>query len=104
MEENIHLKNRLSQAVTTTAEKMSLEAMEKFHTRSIRQDDILSLLKHDIAEFDKLLLRVKPADKQLVQKVELALKKNRNNIKAFSKEFDELKTSFNSYLHESING
>ena len=101
-EENIFLKDSLSQAVKNSGVKTSLNDMENFLNQSIRLDDVHALLRHDVAVFDKLLLSEKLKDGQTGQKLEYEVKKNRINIKRYFEEFYNFKTEFNNYLRENI--
>lgn len=102
VEENIYLKDRLSQAVKNSLERTALEDMENFFNRSLHQDEVLALIRHDVAEFDKLLMREKYEDGVIVKKVNNELNKNRANIRKFSEAFDNFKSEFNNYLLENI--
>ena len=54
-EENVYSKNRLSDILKDGFENL-LEDLENFHNRFVKQDEVISLLRNDIAELDKLLL------------------------------------------------
>ncbi len=76
--------------------------MENFLNRSIQQDAALALLRNDVAEFDKLIVREKYEDGYVAKSVNHELNKNRINIRKFSSAFDNFKSEFNTYLQENI--
>jgi regulator of replication initiation timing len=102
MEENIHLKNRLSEVLKDKFDKNLLERVEGFQSNFIREDEMISLLRNDVAELDKLLVREIFEDGTIIKKVDSKLKHLRNNIKNAEKEFSRLKLEFNNYLSENI--
>ena len=101
-EENICLKNRLSLAVKSSRGEATLNEMENFFNRSIQQDDFLALLRKDVSEFDKLLIREQYEDGLVAKKMDNQLNKNRINMRKFYLEFENLKSDFNDYLLEHI--
>jgi len=101
-EENICLKNRLSLAVKSSRGEATLNEMENFFNRSIQQDDFLALLRKDVSEFDKLLIREQYEDGLVAKKMDNQLNKNRINMRQFYLEFENLKSDFNDYLLEHI--
>ena len=102
MEENIYLKNRLSEVLKEKFDKNLLEDVENFHTRFIKEDELIGLLRNDIAEFDSLLAREIFEDGVIGRQVERKLKKLRESIKSAEEHFGKLKLEFNSYLSENI--
>jgi hypothetical protein len=55
MEENIHLKNRLSEILRNGFDKNSLEEIELFQTDFVKEDELIGSIKKEVDEFDKLL-------------------------------------------------
>ncbi len=102
MEENIHLKNRLSEVLNANFDKNLLNDVENFYSEFIRADELIGLLRNDIAEFDGLLTREVFEDGAIVKQVERKLKKLRHGVKAAEEHFGKLKSAFNSYLSENI--
>ena len=98
MEENVYQKNRLSEILMDNFAESLLADAETFLNRFIKEDDIIALLRHEVAELDKLLTR--DVAKDGLQKKE-TLKKTgriRNNISVAELQFKKLKTDFNSYV------
>jgi len=102
MDENVHLKNRLSEILKNSFDRNLLEEIENFQNRFIKEDSWIGLLRHDVVEFDKLLERDISEDGQVAPEINSRLNKLRNNIINADKEFDRLKTEFNSYLLEKV--
>lgn len=101
-DENIRLKNRLSEILQERFNSDLLEEVEIFQSNFLKEDEMISLLRNDIAEFDKLLTREVFEDGKLAKKVEKKMETLRANIETAEKDFGKLKTEFNSYLIEKI--
>lgn len=99
IDENIHLKGRLTQILKKEVNKELLEMAENFHNHFIKQDELISLLRNDIAELDAVLLK---GSKDNLSDIKIKLIKLRDNVSNASKEFDQLKISFNDYLSVHI--
>ncbi len=102
VDENIHFKNSLSQILKDKFDKTLLEEVEIFHSNFIKEDVRIGLLRHDVAELDKLLQREVFEDGKIEKKVDSALNKLRNNIKNAAMQFTKLKADFNVYLSQNI--
>jgi len=101
-DENIHLKNRLSEILKNNFDHNLLEEVEIFHGSFLKEDERISLLKNEVTELDKLLVREIFEDGTIMRKVDSKLKRLRNNIKNAEAEFNRLKLNFNNYLSENI--
>lgn len=97
MQENIILKNRLSNAVQQEVSKAYIERAENFQQRFIEKDQIVELLRHEINTL--LMSHYNHSHSQeeinLVRKRFLLLKRDIQKVKD---EFDFLKSSFEEYL------
>ena len=102
MDENVHLKNRVSEVLKNGFDKGLLEEMESFLSRFIKEDDLIGLLRNEVAELDKLLVREIFEDGQLVKEIDTKLKKLHKNIITAERQLNELKLEFNNYLSENI--
>jgi len=102
MEENIHLKNRLSEILRENFDKSLLEDIEVFQTRFLKADEMIMLLRNDIGEFDNLLNREIVEDGAIMKQVSNELRRIRKNIRTTEEELGKLKSEFNSYLAENI--
>lgn len=101
-EENVHLKNRLSQILKEKFNADLLEEAEIFQSNFIKEDELIGLLRNDIAELDKLLEREMFEDGNSVKEVKRKLQKIRSNMEIAEKQFGTLKSGFNSYFFENI--
>ncbi len=102
MDENIQLKNRISQILKDRFDQNLLEEVEGYQSSFVKEDELIGLLRNDIAELDKLLQKEVFEDGMIIKIVEGKLKKIRNNIKNAEKQFGKLKMEFNNYLSENI--
>jgi hypothetical protein len=101
-DENIHLKNRLSEILKNSFDNDLLEEAENFHGNFLKADERISLLKNEVTEFDKLLVREIFEDGSIIRQVNDKLKRLRNNLKSAESEFTRLKMGFNNYFLENI--
>lgn len=99
-EENIFLKNRITEILKNETDAETLAEIEKFHTSFINQDELIGLLRHDIMEYDKLLIREQIEDVHSIKKVEKKMKELRHGITTTEIKFGKLKSDFNNYLAE----
>lgn len=101
-DENIQLKNRLSEVLKDKFDKSLLVEVEVFQNNFIKEDELVALLRNDVAELDKLLVREICEDGKIINKIDIKLKNLRNNIMNAEKQFSKLKSAFNSYLLENM--
>lgn len=101
-EENIHFKNRLSEILKDRFDRYLLEEADAFQSRFVKEDELIALLRNDIADLDKLLEREIPNDGKAVKVIGSKLKKIRNNLLIAEKRFVKLKSDFTSFLSENI--
>jgi nicotinamide mononucleotide adenylyltransferase len=101
-EENVHLKNRLSQILKEKFNAELLEEAEVFQSNFVKEDELISLLRNDIVELDKLLEREMFEDGNTINEVKRKLQKIRSNMEIAEKQFGTLKSVFNSYFFENI--
>jgi hypothetical protein len=102
MEENSHQKTRLAEILKDKFNKNLLDEIEDFQTRFIKEDELIGLLRSDIAELDKLMAKERLENGKIIKEIDGNLKKIRNNINLAERQFSQLKTEFNSYLSENI--
>ena len=101
-EENICLKNRLSDVLKDTFNNNLLDQLECFQTRFIKADKLMGLLRHELAELEELLARRTPEDDNTMINIRTKLITLRNILTNAEREFTKLKLDFNSYLSENI--
>ncbi len=95
-QENIILKNRLSEVVDHSSDKEFLALAEQFQNKFILKDDYIDELRHDInsqgmnlINSTNILLDIKLLKRQ---------EKLRNEMEYFEKDFNQLRNEFNKYL------
>lgn len=99
-EENIYLKNRLSEVLKETTEPALVEELEIFQTRFIHYDMAVSISRSDIVSLESLLqndFAEREEDFQLQK-----LKKMRSEFLALFIEFSNLKFNFSNFLLEKL--
>lgn len=101
MEENIHLKIRLSEVLKNKFDNNLLEEVEDFYNKIINEDDLFVLLRNEINELDKLLENIIFKEDDILIKANRKFKQFRNDINATEKQFGKLKMNFNNYLLEN---
>jgi hypothetical protein len=102
MEENIHHKNRLSEILKEKFDKYLLEEVDNFQSRFIKGDELIGLLRNEIAEMDKLLAKEISFNEKYKIEIHRKLKKLQHNITSAEKEFRKLKSEFNNFLSLNI--
>lgn len=102
MDENIHLKDRLSEVLKEGFDNNLLEEVENFHSRFIREDELIRLMRHDLNELDNLLVQEIFENGMLKKKVDKRMKQMRGHITKAERQFCRLKKDFSSYLAEHI--
>ncbi len=95
-QENTFLKNRLSEVLDNSTDKVFLALAEQFQNKFIIKDEYIDELRHDINEQDKKLTEstANYIDINLIKRQE----KLRNEMEYFEKDFNKLKNEFNKYL------
>lgn len=101
-EENVHLKTRLSEILKDGIADNLLEEIEFFQSRSTREDDIIGLLRNELAELDKLLVRGTFEDGTTKRIVDNKMKGLRHSITVSGEDFIKLKSELNSHILENI--
>lgn len=101
-DENVHLKTRLSEILKDGIVYYLLEEIEFFQNRFTSEDDAIGLLRNEVAEFDKLLVKEMFVDGITSKKVDSKLKGLRNSIAVSERNFTKLKSEFNSYILENV--
>lgn len=98
MDENIHLKNRITDILKNGFDKNQLEGVEEFQNSFIKEDELIGLMRNEVAEFDKLMVREIFEDGQIARDVYKKLNQLRHNIAVAERQFSKLKQEFNYYL------
>jgi hypothetical protein len=101
-EENIQMKNRLSEILKEKFDAYLLEEVDGFQTRFIRKDNLIALLREEITESEKLPFDDMLKEVKLIKKTEMKLKRLQKNITNTEKQFGKLKSDFNKFLSANI--
>lgn len=101
-EENIVLKNRLSEILKDSFDKNLLEQAELFHTDFIRKDERIHLLRNDLAGLDSLLAKTTNGEKNAAVEIDGRLLELRNNINIAENQFIKMQSDFNKYFYDKI--
>jgi glutaredoxin 2 len=103
MEENIHLKNRITEILKDKWDSSLLEDVENFQSHFIMEDEMISVLRNDIAELEKLLANAGAGNQKVLEEINDRLQQLRENILLAEAQFGKLKTEFNKYLSQISN-
>lgn len=101
MDENNRLKIRLSEILDHSADKSLLARAELFQNSFIREDELIQLLRNEIAEINSLLQQESPQE-DLALEAGNRLQKLRKSILHTENCFYKLMLSFNTYLTEKL--
>lgn len=101
-EENIVLKNRLSEILKDSFDKNLLEQAELFHNDFIRKDERIHLLRNDLAGLDNLLTKTINNDEIASVEIDARLRELRSNINIAENQFIKMQSGFNKYFYDKI--
>ena len=101
-EENIHLKNRLSDVLKDRFDKKMLDNVEGFQNSFIKGDQLLGLLKKDLADLEKSIITEASTEEGINTNMELAIKKMRIAVDKTERNFTTVNCDFNNYLSENL--
>jgi hypothetical protein len=102
VDENIHLKNRISEILSERFDTFLLEEVDNFQSRLIKEDHLIILLRNEITELDSLLASELSKNGETLKKTELKLKRLHRNMRIVEKQFGKLKTEFHRFLSKNI--
>ena len=102
MDENILLKNRISEILKNDFDKTHMEDLEGFQNRFITLDEVIAMLRNDVAKFEKLLTSELFENEANFHRSLRELKNLRNNIGIAEIQSSGLKLEFNKYLLENL--
>ncbi|MBL0358232.1 MAG: hypothetical protein IPP72_15785 [Chitinophagaceae bacterium] len=98
MDENIQLKERMSEILKNDFDKTHLEGIENFQNSFIKQDALIGLLRNEMTEVENLLKTGTPATVTAIGTIHKKLDNLRSNISYAEKYMQELKFSFDNYI------
>ncbi|MBS1622157.1 MAG: hypothetical protein JSS80_11035 [Bacteroidetes bacterium] len=98
-QENAILKNRLAEVLQNIpGDKEVLHTAEQYQNEFICEDELIQLLKKDIAKLDTLLLREASRDGEAEKDIITRQKRLSEEVKNVISSFNRLKFDFNNYL------
>jgi hypothetical protein len=102
IEENIHLKNRISEILSDRFDSYLLEEVDNFQSNLIKEDHLVVLLRNEITEVDSLLEKETNKDADFLKKTETRLKRLHRNMHNAEQQFTKLKSGFHRFLSKNI--
>lgn len=102
VDENIHLKNRISEILSEKFDTFLLEEVDNFQSRLIKEDHLIILLNNEITEINALLATELNKDGAVMKNIEIKLKRLHRNMRIAEKQFGKLKTAFHRFLSKNI--
>jgi hypothetical protein len=100
MEENVLLKNRLSGILQNNYDQNSLEEMEEFQTKLIKEDELISLFRRDVNDLDNLLYSKMFEEGKMEKSFEAKMDQLGKEIANSIIRFRILKSAFNDFQHK----
>lgn len=99
MSENSYSKTRLADVVkNSNGDDDFLEQAEHYQNYYIQQEALLSLLRHDVYAFDKLLQKDKFINGVPVREISFSRKRLREELEKIENEFARARKKFNDFL------
>ncbi|CAN5510971.1 hypothetical protein BH11BAC5_BH11BAC5_00370 [soil metagenome] len=100
MEENIHLKNRITEILKYKPNRILLDDVENFQSHFIMEDEMISILRNDLANIEKLFAEAGDGNQKMVEQINDRLQRLRENIMLAEAQFNSLKIEFDRYLSQ----
>jgi hypothetical protein len=100
-EENNQMKNRLSEILKDRFDITMLEEVDNLQGRCIHTDEMISSLRNDVTELNRLDERASE-DRSIIKEIKIGTSYLPKKIAKAEKKFATLKIDFNHLLSESI--
>ena len=100
-QDNVLLKNKLSEILKLNIRDGILEKAENFQTSFLLADERISFLRKDNMELCRQFLKA-IGDRNAIEELSQKQKQLKKQIKQEEKEFNKLKLAFNSYIASVI--
>ena len=97
MEENVSIKNNIAEILKEEYDQYCLNEIEDFQTNSIREDEIIGILRMEVAELDDLLTNNNLDSMKLKDSLDETIKKLRNDMTYSENQFDSFISSFRDF-------
>ena len=98
MEENIHLKNSITEILKDKPNRIVLGEVENFQSHFIMEDEMIRILRNDIANIEKLFADAGDGNQKMIGEINDRLQRLRESIALAGAQFNQLKIEFNQYL------
>ena len=103
IDETIYLKSRLPELLQRPVADQALLSIESFQTRFLRQDLLIDILKHDIAEIEEIISRdIFNGDNVAIESLDSRMSHMRKLMTDAEQHFYTLKQEFNKYISETF--
>jgi hypothetical protein len=102
MEENVLLKNMLSDILKNNYNQNSLEEIEEFQNKFISEDELIISLRKDVNDLDNLLSAKMFGDGKIEKSFNSKMENLQNDITKSTNRFRILKSVFNDFQHKNI--
>jgi hypothetical protein len=102
MEENVLLKNTLSDILKYNYNQNSLEQIEEFQNKFISEDELIISLRKDVNDLDNLLSAKIFGDGKIEKSFNSKIENLQNDICKSANRFRILKSVFNDFQHKNI--
>ena len=100
-QDNVLLKNKLSEILKLNIRDGILEKAENFQTSFLLADERISFLRKDNTELCRQFLKA-TGDRNAIEELSQKQKQLKKQIKQEEKEFNKLKLAFNNYIASVI--
>lgn len=98
MEENVYLKNRLSEILADAGTSERLVEIEDFQSRFLRIDELIRILRNDVAELEQFISDQKEDAVSENPQIHSKLSRIRLNIPLVQRQEERMKADFNNFL------
>lgn len=102
LEENIHLKNTVAGFLQNDFTNIQLEEIESYLSKFLKKDELIAILKNEIATFERYLDMEPSAKMNDIEDLDLKLRFIRNDVLDTKMKFDSLQISFYNFLIKNI--
>ena len=96
VDENIHLKNRLSEILSDQQQNQLLNEIEDYQTRFLKIDELIRILRNDVAELEQSIKEKQDTTDN--PSINNKLSRIRLNIPLVERQLERMKMDFNSFL------
>ena len=101
--ENSYCKNRLAEVIKSNESLPDfLEQAEFYQNYYIQQDTHLSLLKHDLSSFGRLIEKEKFLDGVVINQLQNAHNRLRREIEKLDFDFHDMQTKFDNFIEANM--